>query len=70
MVTSSNLSTIAILFNDCRMGVSLLTTAATRSYQYRATDALPLYAMNEEKPRNSAVSGLKAHTGIVSKMRS
>ena len=26
-----------------------MTTAATRSYQYRATDALPLYALKRRK---------------------
>lgn len=31
------------------MGVSLLTTAATRSYQYTATDARPLYALKRRK---------------------
>lgn len=44
-----NSSTIVILFNDCRLGVSLLTTAATRSYQYRATDALPFYVLKCRK---------------------
>jgi hypothetical protein len=31
------------------MGVSLLTTAATAAYTYRATNALPLYALKRRK---------------------
>lgn len=31
------------------MGVSLLTTAATAIYQYRATNTLPFYALKRRK---------------------
>ena len=48
MVTSSNLSTIAILFNDCRMG-ALLTTEATAAYTYRTTDVILLYTLRRRK---------------------
>jgi hypothetical protein len=40
-----NLSTIAILFNDGRLWVSLLTTAATAAYQNRVGRALPLFSV-------------------------
>jgi hypothetical protein len=44
-----NLSTIAILFNDCRLGVSLLATATAAAYEYRAGSELPLYASKRRK---------------------
>jgi len=53
-----------------QIGVPLLTTAATATYQYSTTDVIPLYSLKSRKsPEIALVPGLKAHMGIVSKMR-
>lgn len=44
-----NLSTIAIIFNDCRLGVSFLATATAAAYEYRAGSEFPLYALKRRK---------------------